>query len=256
MARKVSALLTTLLFAAVLAIASGVRADPDALWRIVHDQCVPDQEKAGKPEPCANVDIKGKYAVLKDRRGKLQYLLIPIDRISGIESPAILSPDTPNYWQEAWLARHYMEALAKKPIPRNDIALAINSAISRSQNQLHIHIDCVRPKVKAILHQNEQKIGNKWAKLQVALEGHDYLTMRVEAEDLSAINPFKSLANGVPGAASEMGNQTLAVVGASFKDGKNGFYLLTDRASLEKGDLAWGEELLDHDCKVLDEARK
>ena len=37
---------------------SGRAADPDALWRIVHDKCVPDQEQNGDPAPCALVDLR------------------------------------------------------------------------------------------------------------------------------------------------------------------------------------------------------
>ena len=29
---------------------SGRAADPDALWKIVHDKCVPDQEQHGNPK--------------------------------------------------------------------------------------------------------------------------------------------------------------------------------------------------------------
>ena len=37
---------------------SGRAADPDALWKIVHDKCVPDQEQNGDPAPCALVDLR------------------------------------------------------------------------------------------------------------------------------------------------------------------------------------------------------
>jgi len=47
-----------------------------------------------------------------------------------------------------------------------------------------------------------------------------------------------------------MGSQTLVVVGASFGNGGDGFFLLTDRVDLLAGDHASGEELLDHDCAV------
>ena len=60
---------------------SGSAANPDALWKIVHDQCVPDQQQNHNPAPCALVDqnkgdAKG-YAILKDIVGATQYLLIP-----------------------------------------------------------------------------------------------------------------------------------------------------------------------------------
>ncbi len=48
-----------------------------------------------------------------------------------------------------------------------------------------------------------------------------------------------------------MGLQTLVVAGARFSDGREGFVLLTDRADLARGDPGSGEDLQDHDCKVL-----
>jgi CDP-diacylglycerol pyrophosphatase len=33
-------------------------ADPDVLWKLVHDKCVPDQQQRGDPAPCALVDLR------------------------------------------------------------------------------------------------------------------------------------------------------------------------------------------------------
>ena len=88
--------------------------DPNAIWKIVHDKCVPNQEDHGDPKPCAEVDLKNGvahgYAVLKDLHGATQYLLIPTQRIVGIESPELLAPDAANYFYDAmtdWLHQHY-----------------------------------------------------------------------------------------------------------------------------------------------------
>ena len=43
----------------------------------------------------------------------------------------------------------------------------------------------------------------------------------------------------------------LVVVGATFINGPPGFILLEDHVNPEAGDYASGEELQDHDCKVL-----
>lgn len=220
------------------------------LWEIAHNRCLSVEASANE---CEFVDRMRKYVILKDRVGKIQYLLIPTDRIAGIESPEILAPDAPNYWQEAWAARRFLEQRANRAVPWNDVALAINSASGRSQNQLHIHIDCIRADVKEALGRSEGQIGAGWKRLEIPLLGHFYLAMRVEGEELGDLNPFKILADGVPSAAAHMGDQTLVVVGASFGDGKKGFYVLNDHVDMEKGDFAHGEELLDHTCAVLTE---
>ncbi len=237
--------------AVALAFAAPALADSDALRKIVIDQCAPHQQARGNPAPCAAIDLAGGAAILKDRNGKTQLLVIPTVPVTGIESPLILAADAPNYWQAAWAARHLVEGLAGHAIPRDDIGLSINSAYSRSQNQLHIHVDCVRAEVRQALLANDGNIGTTWADLDIPLAGHRYRAMRLDGEELGARNPFKILAEGDPQAAADMSRETLSVVGATFPDGKPGFYLLSDRAALASMDMAASESLLDHDCGVL-----
>jgi CDP-diacylglycerol pyrophosphatase len=226
-------------------------ADPNALWRIVHDLCVTDMKLRGHPAPCAAVNLSRRYAVLKDIRGATQLLLIPTDRVAGIESPALLAAGAPNYWQAAWAARPIFEKRAGGPVPRADIGLAINSIYGRSQNQLHIHIDCVRADVQGALRENAHRIGRHWSDLAVDLAGRRYSAMRLDGADLGERNPFKLLAEGEPAARADMGLETLVVI-ATGSDGKEpGFVLLSHRADLARGDRAAGEDLLDHGCAVL-----
>ena len=86
------------------------------------------------------------------------------------------------------------------------------------------------------------------AGLRVALVGH--ATLLVQADALDGTNPFKLLADGVPGARLAMGEQTLIVVGAEFAGGSPGFIILTDQVNLARGDHASGEELQDHGCAI------
>jgi CDP-diacylglycerol pyrophosphatase len=239
------------LAAAFALAATSASADSDTLKKIVIDQCVPDQATHRSPAPCAEVDLEGGFAVLKDRRGNTQFLLIPTKVVTGIEDKQILAPDAPNYFEDAWSARRFMEQAAGKPVPRDDIGLSINSAYGRSQNQLHIHIDCIRPEVRQALKDNDTRIGAKWAPLDVDLAGHRYRAMRLDGADLGDRNPFRLLADGDAQAAADMGRETLTVIGATFPGGQPGFYLLADRASVAGMDAASSETLLDHDCAVL-----
>src|ERR1700738_2294496 len=72
-------------------------------------------------------------------------------RISGIKSRALLRKNAPNYGEAAWAARRFVEEGARRQLPRDKIGMAINSAASRSQDQLHIHVACIAPKVAAYL---------------------------------------------------------------------------------------------------------
>jgi CDP-diacylglycerol pyrophosphatase len=218
-------------------------ADADALWRIVGDRCIPDQQQNGSPKPCELVDLVAGYAVLKDLVGDTQFLVIPTVRVSGIDSPEILAPNAPNYWEGAWQARGFVNARAHRELPRDVISLAINSVSGRTQDQLHIHVDCVRRDVQATLQKNAKDIGAHWTALPVKLSGHDYQAMRIDQPDLSRTNPFVLLADGIAGARADMAHYTLVVVGES-----SGFVLLAGHASPLSGDSGSGEELQDHAC--------
>jgi len=233
-----------------LALASCARADPDALWNIVHGKCAPNQAASGQPAPCVAVDLAGGYAVLKDIRGKTQVLVIPTTKITGIESAALLAEGGPNFWRDAWAARRFVEGYAGSPIPREDVALAVNSIDGRSQNQLHIHVDCIDPAVRQTLAAALPDIGPRWAPLAVDLAGHRYEAMRLSGDDLTQ-DPFKLLAAGDAAARAEMGLETLVVTGVRSPNGAPGFVLLADHADPAAGDIGNGESVMDHSCKVL-----
>ena len=226
-------------------------ADPDVLWRIINDKCVPHEQKTGEPDPCLLVDLsagadKG-YVVLKDIEGATQLLVMPTAKITGIESPDIITDGATNYLALAWLATPRVEALAHRLLPRDGLSLAVNPINGRSQNQLHIHVDCLDAGVRDVLREHAAEIGEQWAPLPVMLNGHQYLALRVDDAWLSDKNPFRLLADGVPGASADMGHQTLAVVGATLPDGHPGFILIARHVD---GAVAAGaEELQDHTCQ-------
>ncbi|HBK04712.1 MAG TPA: CDP-diacylglycerol diphosphatase [Acetobacteraceae bacterium] len=240
-----------LLLGLFLAPASSHAADPSALWKIVNGKCVPHEQDARDPSPCTVVDLangagKG-FAVLKDRNGIAQFLLIPTARISGIDDPAILAPDAPNFWDDAWQARYFVEERLETELPRDALALAINSSVGRTQDQLHIHIDCVRPDVRDTLAANMDKVTEVWTPFPEPLAGHRYEAIRIPQETLEGANPFRILADA---GVRDMGMHTLVVVGTTSPNGDRGFVLLDDHADLLAGDRASGEQLQDHTCSV------
>lgn len=238
--------LAALAFCCALFLAGGPPAkaadDPNALWHIVHEQCLPHQAQFGTPLPCAAVDEAAGYAILKDRNGISQFLLIATARVSGIEDPAILAADAPNYWLPAWDATRLVQALLGRALPRESLSLAINSAPRRTQNQLHIHVDCVSVEVRDTLRAHGTDIGGDWAPFAVSFAGHAYRAMRAQTLGQPGATPFHLVAK-LPEAHAGMGEESLVVVGAGFSNGESGFYLLETRAGP-------GEELQDHGCAV------
>ena len=228
---------------------------PNTLWDVVRYLCVPGQTLFHDPKPCLEVNLDGGiehgFAILRDPRGGTQFLVVPTTQISGIESPILRGPDAPNYFADAWGARTRIGEALHQTLPRDGIGLAINSAVSRSQDQTHIHVSCIRAGVLDALRQNERKIGERWALLSVPLLGQHYIAMWAAGEDLTALNPFRLLAEKLPAAARDMGDRTLVVVGLTRSDGTRGFVLLSDQVNKGNGDQAFGEELLDRDCRIV-----
>jgi CDP-diacylglycerol pyrophosphatase len=214
-------------------------ADSDALWKIVHDKCSLDTA------PCLSVNAGEHYAMLKDLRGVAQYLLIPSDKITGIESPAVLDPATHNFFADAWSEQGDVDAKLPHALPRDGVSLAVNAQVARSQNQLHIHVDCLSADAQAVLKADADRVGTDWAPLPDSVAGHQFVALRVNGETLGDFNPFLALAKTLKDPATEMGNHNLVVVGADFAEGP-GFIVLTDVAPLGKG----GEDVQDHSCAI------
>jgi CDP-diacylglycerol pyrophosphatase len=248
-------------YQAVLAIAAlalpcgPARADSMALWRIVHGACVPHFDAGEGPKPCESVDLNGGeaegVAILKDLVGVAQMLAIPTRRITGIEDPQMLAPDAPPVFAVAWSAKALVEARLGRALPREAVALAINSKWARSQDQLHVHVDCAAVPVVKALAEYAPALDGQWRAMTVPLKGRVYFARRVDSADLGDVAPLKLLADGIEGASAHMGAYSLAAVGATF-DGKPGFILLADQFSLEGGGHA--EDLEDHDCAIAHSA--
>ena len=239
---------------AALGIAAGLialkpaLADRMTLWNIVHGACVVHVDAHQGPAPCVDVDLEDGVALLKDLVGVAQELAIPTRRVTGIEDPFLLTPAAPNYFVYAWKERSALEALLKKPAPREAVGVAINSLYMRSQDQLHLHIDCMDREVEATLKDHLGEIGGAFKPLPVPLKGRTYVARRVSEAELAANSPFQMLAEGVDGARSQMGAWSLILVGATL-DGAPGFLLLADHADPVGGGHA--EWLQDHECSTI-----
>lgn len=240
------------LAAAVALAPHSAHADAAALWRIVHDACAPRAEAGQGPKPCETIDLsRGEaegVAILKDLNGVAQMLAIPTRRITGIEDPQMLAPDAPNVFAAAWKARALVDERLGHTLPREAIAIAINSKWRRSQEQLHVHVDCLAKNVADTLAGYRWALGEHWRAMTIALNGRVYFARRLDSADLADAEPLlRLLAEGLDGAREHMDAYSLAVVGATF-DGKPGFILLADPFSLEGGGHA--EDLQDHDCAI------
>lgn len=237
----------------LLATAAGIyycqrpAGNPDALWEIVSRQYVPNQQRHGQAAPCREVNLAAGYVVLKDLNGPLQFLLIPVEKITGIESPRLLDTGMANFFADAWRSRRYLAEKRGAPIPDSALSLTINSRSGRTQNQLHIHISCLRPDVRAQLDRASPAIGADWQPLAAPIMGHAYLAKRISAAELAQRSPFLTLAHGIPDGATRMDRFGLGL--AQLSDGA--YVLLASERNLLRRNVASVEEIQDHACAIL-----
>jgi len=212
------------------------------LWDIVSKRCVPEQSLHGVPAPCLKVSLTQRYTVFNDANGPLHTLLIPTDKISGIESSVLLGAKAENYFQYGWDTRYFLTQQAAFPVPDRYLAQAVNSRYGRTQNQLHLHLACLKPEVYQAILQQKEHIGHQWQTLHVPLSGQRYQAIKVPATQ----NPFIALAQYVQLQDDKMDNYGLLRLAPD-----NGeVILLATRLHFTTFSLGTAEQLLDVDCKM------
>jgi CDP-diacylglycerol pyrophosphatase len=232
---------------AVLALAHYRHAQRDRLRVIVQEQCLPHWLTTHQPSPCSSVTLLGTgeaaqgFAVLHDRKGGAHFLLIPTRTVGGIESPEAQSAGAVNYFDAAWKARAVLDAATGLALSRSTVGLAVNQRRARSQDQLHIHMSCLRPSAFDALRREATRIGTTWTIVEI--DGHAYNAKRIMGENLLSANPIRLLSEGIPGAREQLADYTLLVAGESFSEGP-GFVVLAAQG------VPGAELLLDASCAV------
>jgi CDP-diacylglycerol pyrophosphatase len=212
---------------------------PNALWSLA--KCC-SKDLVGNSD-CREYDAKDEYIILKDNSPAKPeaYLIIPTKRVTGIEDRRIFKWPFLDFWDYAW---HQSQKYPGQPASR--IGLAINSEHGRTQNQLHIHISCVRPDVSKILESKDNEIEVDPAK-SVALElpphNNTYRVMKV-GRLTGDKNPFEVI-QGIPGVMGHMAEQSIAVV----RSQKRNEYFVLD-TYYHGADSGAAEELLDQTCQA------
>ncbi|MCW2315432.1 CDP-diacylglycerol pyrophosphatase [Rhodoblastus acidophilus] len=214
-------------------------SDRDDLWLVAHNLCAAMDRLTGLPLPCLKVDREAGFIVLRAPMDHARVLVVPIRKIPGVESPLLLLPDAPNPWTYAWSQRDYVANGAGRPLAWSDYALAINSRRARTQDQLHIHVSCVDPRLKRYLARHAPP-RDKWTTIDLAPWADRYRIKRIDEAGLRR-DPFKIVAEESPGARANMAAHSLALVGYGEADARE-FVLL------DAGGYGHAEELLDHRC--------
>lgn len=221
------------------------RGDTNALWKIVSEQCVPNQEQHNDPAPCLKVDLSDRYVLFNDSKGPVHDLVMPTYKVSGIESPELQLDSTPPFFSFAWNERKHLDTEAGRPLPDSAVSLAVNSKYGRSQDQLHIHVSCLKENVSAVLENEGANISNEWKPIQQKIEGHEYIARKLNGTDLEKEDPIKLLNDYVRSTNDKIGNYGLAV--SFLRDGSA--VALATRFDLLSLNLGSAGEIQDYSCQ-------
>ena len=239
-----------LLFSLVVLMLTGniAHADRNILWNKINGGCVPGYVNKDTYQPCSLVDMNEKIAVYKVDNDKYQYLLLPTDKITGVEDDKLQKNGSPNYLYDAWLAKTFLTERLGKPIKERFISLALNPQNARSQDQLHIHISCLSSSANEILSKiPEGKINTAWSKEQVTIPPYSFYYRKVSLDELINENLFKSVSDKVK---QEKGSLEYTGVGLVNRGPEN-FIMLVGIGTSAKGVSA--ELIQDHECQLVEQ---
>jgi CDP-diacylglycerol pyrophosphatase len=188
---------------ALSAIAQAASPNRIALYRTVR-ACVADFKLIGAPFPCLQVDLstgedRG-YVVLRPPFGRPDLILAPTRKVVGVEDPWLQSPNAPNYFEAAWRALPLFHKPGSDPPATDDFALGVNSAFTRSQDQLHIHFGCLIPSTKRALSAVAPTLSvGSWARVDEVVPGVLVWALRTGKPALDGVDPFRLAAEGLAG---------------------------------------------------------
>ncbi|WP_158266657.1 CDP-diacylglycerol diphosphatase [Alsobacter soli] len=211
--------------AAVAALCLGSPAQAQsrqALWTVVR-ACALAQATFGVALPCRSIETAAgvSVAVVDPPLPQAHTLVVPTDRVIGVEAEPLAGAAGANYAALAWRT-----ALGASSGRWDGAGMVVNSARVRSQDQLHVHVDCLSPRGRGVVARLLPAAQTRWRRI-----GRDWFL----ATDASAggFNPF-ALIRQIPGEPAPA-TVNVAVLGVMTQAGAPGYLVLanTGRQSYE-----------------------
>jgi CDP-diacylglycerol pyrophosphatase len=196
--------------------------------------------------PAGGTAADRRDVLVKDAHGDYQFLLMPLDKVSGIESHGLYQRGVPNYFAAAWQARGHTEQALGRPLPRSGQPGTEFAARSLAAPAAY---PCRLPARGCAAGTGCTCRCARSALVTVSgAARHQYQAYLLPGAELTA-NPLNLLAYGLSG-VGDVGQWSLVVAGRGEVQGGPGFILLATRVDAASGNDASGEELQDHACTV------
>src|SRR5277367_50669 len=204
-----------LLVIAVTAFAtSAIGLDRRLALRQVVRACVADFNLTGATFPCFEVDLSGGGNVVLRPPLSNDLIVAPTREIVGIEDPFLQLVGAPNYFNAAWRARSFLKGADGRTPERDEIAVVANSAVVRTQDQLHIHVGCLNSPAKRILAAAAPNVPiGKWVRIIAVVPNTVFWGMRIRGADLSDFEPFRLAAESITDKVIPLRYLTIAAAG-------------------------------------------
>ncbi len=227
------------------------------LWQGVQ-VCVADFKLTGSAYPCLFVNLNGGdelgYVILMSPFGPPDTVLTPTRKVVGVEDAWLQSPGAPNYFDAAWRGRLYLKGPDGRPPDPGTFALAVNSALTRSQDQLHIHLGCLWPKLRERLSTLASGLPvGAWTRVDL-IPGSVLWAFRTGRSDLAGIQPFRLAAEGLGDKIQERAGLTIFVSRIRSADDELVVLASDAHVSASINQIAV-DDLIDLACFVRPEAR-
>ena len=248
-----AALSAVLILTALLAFAAhAMGLHRQMLWQVIQI-CVANAELFGAAFPCRQIDLAGGkergYVIVKPPLIN-DMIVAPTRSVAGVEDVFLQSDDAPNYFAAAWRARSLLVGRGGREPDWDEVGLVVNPVMIRSQDQLHIHIGCILPRVqKALTIVAPQVPVATWARLPEVVPHIAFWGTRVAKSNLEGVEPFRLAAEALSDKMTERGRITIMVAGVRVA-GADQFLILASYAGAPHSWWPIGsEELLDMRCR-------
>jgi CDP-diacylglycerol pyrophosphatase len=237
----------------------GAATHRQALWRVIQT-CVANYKLTGAAFPCLQVDLTGgeeRGAVtIWAPFGKHETIVAPTQRVTGVEDPQLQSPAAPNYFEAAWRVRSRLAGLDHASAD-SDFALAVNPALTRKQDQLHIHMGCLLPAAKSAVESfaPQLRIG-EWSQFPAAIYDAEFWGLALRREGLAGVNPFRLAAEGPAGRSGDRSRLMIVAVRLRVADQERWLLLASDLGGPGTYTQMSAEDILDPSCERGFEQRR
>lgn len=207
----------------------------------------------GSPYPCLTVDLSDGI-----ERGHVIFrppllhdtVFVPTRRITGVEDPFLLSPDAPNYFAQAWRARSIVTTPDGGAPARDRQLVIVNSALVRTQDQLHLHIGCLKPAAHRMMTSVAPglRVG-EWRFVAPFVPHQPFWLLRLGRADLEGADPFRLAFEAFDFVVGDRAKLTIGLAGAII-DGRDDLVIL---ATYARAPGSWwpigAEDVLDYRCR-------